>query len=172
MGTSQVAKKTEFLEYYQLWKDRVYSYFWYRTGFDRDLAEDLTSEVFIKALKHFDSFDQEKSFSAWVFTIARNHLINHFAKIKPTAPLEAAVNVAGMNAKDIISSIDVAADHATVMKEIQQLSDYHRDVIILRYVDGLSNKEIAEVLEKDEGAIRVQMSRALAELRKRCSITI
>ena len=70
--------QTNYLAYYREYKDKIYNYFYYRVNFNCALAEDLTSEVFTKALIKFDYFDQERSFQSWVYKIAQNHLFNYY----------------------------------------------------------------------------------------------
>ena len=156
------SKNKHFLRYYKEFKDKIYTYFLYRVNFNRDLAEDLTSEVFIKAFNCFDSFDKDRSFQAWIYTIARNHLINHYR----TANREIDLARAEKLSCDFREKLEAEFELKEVLKKIGRLAPYYRDVLQLRFVDGLDNKEIAEVLEKEEGAIRTQISRALSELRK------
>src|SRR6056297_1297796 len=71
-----------FLGFYKQYSNKIYNYFFYRVNFNDEVAEDLTSEVFLKAYKHFDSFDQSQSFQAWIFSIAHNHLANYYRDSK------------------------------------------------------------------------------------------
>jgi RNA polymerase sigma-70 factor (ECF subfamily) len=151
-----------FIGHYNQFKDKIYNYILYRTGFDRDLAEDLTSEVFIKAFKSFESFDKELNFQAWIFTIARNHLINHYRASKKTVPLEDMENVLQTKSDELGQKLEVER----ILDIINRMDDSDKDPLLLRYSDGLSNTEIASVLEKDEGAVRTQISRSLVKLRK------
>jgi RNA polymerase sigma-70 factor, ECF subfamily len=154
--------QADFLHYYNQYKDKIYTFFWYRVNFNQALAEDLTSEVFIKALKNFNSFDQEKPFQAWIYKIAQNHLINHYKISNRETELIEAENIGRAFSKQIEAKIEI--DKA--IAAIELMGEYHKQVLLLRFVDGLSNNEIAILLNKEEGSIRTQMSRALDELRK------
>lgn len=157
-----------FLQYYNQYKDKIYNYFWYRLNFDRDTAEDLTSEVFIKAFSHFDTFEQDGSFQAWIYTIARNHLINYWQRSGREVALD---NADGLPAADTIEEkISASLEVKRVMAVISQMDQYDREVLLLKYVDGLSSKEIARTLGKNDGAIRTQLSRAVAQLKEKISI--
>jgi len=68
----------EFTRNYNKYKDKIYNFFWYRINFNQSQAEDLTQEVFLKAFKAFNDFDKNKSFQAWIYAIAKNHLKNHW----------------------------------------------------------------------------------------------
>lgn len=159
---SKDSKNKHFLRYYKEFKDKIFTYFLYRVNFNKDIAEDLTSEVFIKAFNSFNSFDKTRSFQAWIYTIARNHLINHYRTANREIDLIRAEKVS----HEFREKLEAELELKEVLKKIERLAPYHRDVLLLRFVDGLDNKEIAIVLEKEEGAIRTQISRALAELRK------
>ncbi len=73
-------KKHKFKHYYKEYFDKIYRYIYFRVGRDKDLAEDLTSEVMLKAYENFDSFDPLKSFSTWIYSIAHNYLVDFYKK--------------------------------------------------------------------------------------------
>lgn len=150
-----------FIGYYDQFKNKIYNYLLYRTGFDRELAEDLTSEVFIKAFKNFDSFDEAKQFQSWIFTIARNHLINHYKASKKTVPIADVEQTLSIQPEDVGQLLEVTR----IIEIIGTMDDSDKDPLLLRYVDDLTNQEIAEVLDKEEGAVRTQISRSLVKLR-------
>lgn len=152
----------EFLGYYQKFKDKIFTYFWYRVNFNRTIAEDLTSEVFIRALTNFDSFDQTRSFQSWIYKIAHNHLVNYYRIHNREVELECAKNLS-QGLSQIIANLELER----VLKEIERLESYYREVLLLRFVDGLNNQEIAEALGKDEGAVRTQISRALQVIQEK-----
>ncbi len=155
-------KQTSFLIYYRQYKNNVYNYFYYRVDFNRSIAEDLTSEVFIKALASFDNFDQTRSFQAWIYRIAHNHLANYYRTVNREVDLTDVYPLTDNYPK----KLEVSLELERIIKLIRDLEPYYREVLLLRYVDELDNNEIAEVLEKDEGAVRTQVSRALALLRE------
>ena len=156
-------KEKLFIKNYNIYKDKIYTYFLYRINFNKELAEDLTSEVFLKAFKSMDSFDSERSFQSWIYTISRNHLFNYYRDCDKVVNLDAAKDAAVEFRKMFAAKIDLEI----VVAIIYQMDDYCREVLLLRFVDGLDNQEIAEMLEKEEGAVRTQISRALSELRKK-----
>lgn len=158
-----MAKKREsFISYYNQFKDKIYAYFLYRVGFDIKLAEDLTSEAFLKAFKKFEDFDLDKPFQPWIFAISHNHLVNHYKASKREVPLD---EIEGL-AKSAGVKYEEKFELERVMKIINQMEESDKEVLLLRYVQGLDNSEIAEVLEKEEGAVRTQISRSLFKLRQ------
>lgn len=165
MYNSMKVKNPDFLVYYHEYKDKIFNYFWYRIDFNRDLAEDLTSEVFVKALTHFDSFDATRSFQAWIYAIAKNHLLNYYR----TAGREVELSWANDQCRDQLREVEIGLDLENIILTIRTLEPYHCEVLLLRFVDGFDNREIAQLLEKDEGAVRTQLSRALTTLREKLS---
>jgi RNA polymerase sigma factor (sigma-70 family) len=157
-----MSEHAEFIQNYEKYKDKIYTFIMYRVNFNRAIAEDLSSEIFIKAFKNFEGFDRDKPFGAWIYAIARNHLANHYRSQKFDTDLEKAVNLS----VDMRRQMEINSELEEVMEKIQRLDSYSKDVLLLRYVDGLENNEIAEILGKDEGTIRTQLSRALKKLRE------
>lgn len=151
-----------FVGYYNKFKNKIYAYFLYRVGFDVKLAEDLTSEAFLKAFKKYDGFDQEKPFQPWIYTICHNHLVNHYKLAKREVSLD---GIEGM-AKYTNARLEENFELERIMAIINQMDDTDREVLQLRFVQELSNSEIACLMEKEEGAVRTQISRSLAKLRQ------
>ncbi|MCU0679083.1 MAG: RNA polymerase sigma factor [Planctomycetes bacterium] len=152
----------DFLFYYHAYKDKIFTFFFYRVNFNRALAEDLTSEVFLKAFSHFSHFEPNRSFQAWIYRIAHNHLCNHYR----SASREVDLAQAGNMDHDIRRQCETNLELVRIIKVMYGLEPYFRDVLIFRFVDGLSNSEIASLLDKEEGAVRTQISRALAVLKE------
>ena len=155
-----------FMAYYNDYKHKVYAYFLYRVGYDQKTAEDLTSEVFIKALKHFDDFDSSKPFQAWIFRISHNHLVNFYKATKYEVALEDVEEYVGENDDRAEQRLELDR----VLGLIEKMEESDKEVLLLRYVQGLTNTEIALALGKEEGAVRTQLSRAMAKLRKQLGI--
>lgn len=166
MAHENIAK--EFAQYYEQLKKPIFNYLLYRVSFDRDLAEDLTADVFMKAYEHFHTYDRARSFKTWVFTIAHNHLINYLTGRKQTLSLDETIKVEDNEpaiSDSYADEIDMQMTMEHLMTVIQSLPDYQRELITMRYVNDFSNSEIASVLGKDEGAVRTALSRAIAAIR-------
>ena len=155
--------ENNFLSHYQNYKNKIYTFFLYRVSFNSVLAEDLTSEVFLKALRHFDDFDTNRSFQAWIYRIAHNHLCNYYRACAREVELAQADRLTA----DFRDKCEASLELTKIIKAIYKLQPYFREALLLRFVDGLSNGEIANLLNKDEGAVRTQISRAIALLRKK-----
>lgn len=152
----------DFLKYYNQYKDKIFNYFWYRLNFNRVTAEDMTQDVFLKALDKFETFDRDRPFQAWIFRIAKNHLINHYR----VAQRETGLSEAESKSADMAARLNTDLELESVFKIISTLPEKSREVLCLRYADSLDNREIASVLEITEGSVRTRICRALEELRK------
>jgi RNA polymerase sigma factor (sigma-70 family) len=155
-----------FAVFYGQYLPKVYRYINYRIQ-DVQTAEDLTSAVFEKALSKFKSYDSRKAgFSTWIFTIARNTLIDHFRSNsqRRTVGLEA---VAG-DPSPLISPEDEAdrAEELCLLNScLTRLSDSEREIISLKFGAEMTNRQIARVLSLSESNVGVILYRAVRKMR-------
>lgn len=157
-------KQAEFAKFYDQHVSRVYRFLFFRVNQNVEVAEDLTSEVFMKALKNFESFDPKRSESAWIMTIARNHLINYYRDRKETIDVdEVAFGLAGEDGRAAVVAID---DQAQVRRALAKINAKDRQLIELKYLQGYPYKEIAEIVGKSPGAVRVEAHRAMKKLKQ------
>lgn len=162
----------EFLELYDNNVGKIYRYIYFRVG-SEESAQDLTSEVFLKSWQYITqrSVDRRqplKNPRAFFYQVARN-LITDFYRQKDKAPLsleEIADKPIADKSSGPKEMASISLDMASVKKALLRLNDDYREIIIWRYLDELEIKEIAEILEKREGAVRTLLSRALANLKE------
>ena len=127
-------------------------------------AEDLSSEVFEKILKKYDSYDQSKaSVSTWIFSITRNTLIDHYRRTKPTGELDENISDGTELDEDLLQDETLSELAAALKKLPQQL----QDIIVLRYYDGKPLTEIAEMMRLSYGAVKLRHQNALMLLREK-----
>jgi len=155
----------KFQGYYKQHLDKIYNYLFYRSGYNKELAEDLVSTVFLKALENFSSFDESTaSFQTWIYSIAHNQLIDFYRSKKETVPLDKLEQTA-VEEKDLVAKLDAKEEAGKVLRAIQKLPKNYCELLTLRYVQGLSNNEIAEITGKSAVSVRVTIHRALATLK-------
>ena len=154
-----------FSELYDLHAPSVYRYLLYRVREPSD-AEDITSEVFTRAFAHIGGYRwQGKSFLAWLYTIARNAVTDRRRRERPTVDIDDAYGLAedGPTAHD-------RAVHGEAVEAlrgaVRHLTGEQQEVLVLRFVENMSSREVATILGKNEGAIRALQFRALGRLRK------
>jgi RNA polymerase sigma-70 factor (ECF subfamily) len=150
---------------YDMYVDRVYRHIYYRVGNVMD-AEDLTQQVFFKAWQAIGRYKRTASpFVAWLMTISHNLVIDFYRTKKDKTYLEAEVT-ADESAPSPERIAEAHFEQQQVRRAILQLPSDQQQVILLRFVEGFRNPEVASILGKSEGAIRVILHRALAKLRQ------
>jgi RNA polymerase sigma-70 factor (ECF subfamily) len=142
--------------------DRIYRYVFFRVT-DTELAEDLTSQVFLKAWENLSRYKPGGPFVAWLYTIARNTVIDHYRTRKQSVPLDQTV-IKEDPALD--EKVDLKHDIGILREAMQELTDEQREVLTLRFLADMETGEIAERMQKSEGAIRALQMRALQALAK------
>jgi RNA polymerase sigma-70 factor (ECF subfamily) len=156
-------KRRDFAQFYEKHVGRIYKFVFFRVGGHREKAEDLTQDIFTKALDAFERYDPKISESAWIYTIARNHIINVAAKERPQIDIE---DVEHKLSNDWEGLAERIYDESRVIEAVRILPKDESDLVRLKYLEGWKYKEIAEMTNKSSGALRVQMSRILKKLRK------
>jgi RNA polymerase sigma-70 factor (ECF subfamily) len=153
-----------FGQLYDIYFGKIYAYIYRKAG-DRQAAEDLTSETFMKALANIQHYKYTgQPFVAWLYRIAANVVTDYFRARRPTAPLDEGLQLpaTGIGPEEAALRMD---DQQAVARAIQTLSPDQQDVILLRFSGGLRLKEIAQTIGKTEGAVKALMFRALGGLR-------
>ncbi len=155
--------RNAFGEIYELHVDGIYRYVFYRL-FDKKDAEDVTEEVFIKAMNGIGGYQADKgSFTGWLYGIARNTVIDYFRLVRrETAVVEAAAARRTEKAGEETDAFVVEM----IRKALAGLTEEQREVIVLRFYAGLKVSEIAEQMGKPESAVKALQRRASLKLAK------
>jgi len=149
---------------YDIHVDRVYRHIYYRLGNEQD-AEDLTQQVFLKAWQAIPRYKKTASpFVAWLMTISHNLVVDSYRTRKDTAYLEAEILADGP-ASNPEQAAERTLEQQRLRRAILELSSDEQQVVILRFIEGFQFSEIASVLKKKEGNVRVILHRALVRLR-------
>ena len=149
---------------YELYFTPVYRYIYYRVQ-SKEEAEDLVQVVFVKVYRSISSFsDQGKSPLAYFFTIARNTIYDYWRK-QNRVSLQEDIDIPDMR-QDPVRQVEQQEASDLVRQGIQHLTDDQSEVITLKFINELSNQEIAELLSKSEESIRQLQSRGLQKLRE------
>jgi len=144
--------------------DAVYRYAYFRLRIDAE-AEDVTSEVFHRALVAMPRFEPRRPFLAFLYTIARNVVTDRIRRERPQASFEDAL----AHPSDVPGPEELASasdDVRRLRSAVARLTTLQQEVIVLRYLEGRSTKETAVVIGKPESTIRGIQMRALAALRE------
>jgi len=157
-------KKPSFETFYNTNLDRIFRYVFFRVGQNRDVAEDLVSEIFMKALKNFEKYDPKISQSAWIYRISHNHLANYFRDKKKTTDIEdVKFCLVGSDGHDEIIKQE---EHWIIEEGLDELTIEERRIVTMKYIEGYSYKEMAEIMERTADALKVASHRAVKKLRK------
>src|SRR4030095_5049817 len=153
-----------FAQLYDAYIARVYRYIYFRVT-DDAAAEDLTSQVFLKAWESLDRYEMGSSpFVAWLYTIARNLVIDYYRTKKESVPLE-DVHTLTHN-ETPVEEVESRFDLQAMRDALQFLTDEQQQVLILKFIAGLPNENIARIMNKREGAVRALQMRALQTMAK------
>ncbi len=155
-----------FARLYEAHFDRIYRYVYLKIG-DREEAEDMTQQVFLSALRSITSFKyQGTPFTAWLFRIAHNQIVDHFRKrTRRPVTLEMDETVPS-SASGPESVTELRLDMEMVSRAAQRLTGAQREVISLRFAGGLSIEETAKAMGKKPGAIKALQHAAVLALRR------
>jgi len=170
----RIRKKDQqaYIKAYDLYINQLYRFIYFKVG-SREEAEDLSSAVFLKAWHHIlgNSLKDEKTLKALLYKIARNLIIDHYRKSKARETVSLDNGEGG--GREIIDEkqnagqlMEARADWLVLETKLPELKDEYREIIILRFINQLSVKEIADILNKPKGNVRVLIFRALGALRE------
>lgn len=156
-----------FAELYDRYIEKIYRFIYLKLS-DKEEAEDTTSEVFLKVWNYLidPAHKDVQSFSGLVYKMARNAVIDVYRKRanRQEFSLSAAENLSDDDT--IIEGIHAKHELTTILKKLKTLKTEYQEVVVLRYIDELSIPEMAEILGKNQTAVRVTLHRALKILKK------
>jgi RNA polymerase sigma-70 factor, ECF subfamily len=151
---------------YDAYLDRVYRYLYFRTN-HREEAEDLTEQVFLKAWESIPRFRwQGRPFIAWLYRLAHNLLVDHHRARRPTMSINSEERPIDLMSDAAATDLGRSLDANLLAGALSELTADQQQVITLKFIDGLENVDIADILDKREGAIRALQLRALLSLRR------
>lgn len=153
-----------FAQLYNAYVDPIYRFIFFKVS-DRETAEDLTSQVFLKAWQGIGKFRQrELYFKGWLYQIARNTVIDHYRAQQKVEPLDKVAATMPDPQANVKRLVDRRLTHDWLWSKLDYLTDEQREVIVLKFIEGLSTREVAEIMDKRQGAIRALQMRALQTL--------
>ncbi len=165
IALAQRGDRAALSELYNRHVDRIHQYVRYRIG-DEQTAEDITAEVFLRAIESLGRYDDRGApFAAWLYRIAHARIVDYWRRSRrqQTAPLEDPLLQDSLVSDDEVLDYDVL-QHRSLLTALQQLTDDQQNVIILRFLQGLDIITVAGILGKTEGAIKALQRRGLEAL--------
>jgi RNA polymerase sigma-70 factor, ECF subfamily len=163
---AQAGNAEAFGQLYDAYMERIYRFVYFRVE-DQQTAEDITSQVFLRAWNNLDRFRLGRTpYLAWLYTIAHNAVIDHYRTRKVTTALEDVRLSQPDYAEVVDNEIDIEVEMKSIKSAMQTLTGDQQQVLMLKFIEGMSNDEIARHLGKREGAVRALQMRGLRALAK------
>lgn len=153
---------------YDIYIKKIYDFIYYKT-LNKEVAEDITSTVFTKAWDKIGQF-KEGSFSAWLYMIARNAVTDYYRREKGHDDIDDCWDLADKT--DFLADIDNGLNVDLIKEAMKSLKDQDREILIMRFWLDLSFSEIAERLNKKEGAVKVALGRTLKDLKNKIPLAM
>lgn len=166
----QSGKLEKFGLLYDSYAKKIYDFIYYRM-LHKEIAQDLTSQTFLKAIGGIGSFDPDKGqFSSWLYQIARNSVIDHYRARRSEIDIESVWDLSS-DENPQISAVNQELMEK-LKKYLSALKPEHRQIIIMRVWDGMSYREISQVLGKSEESCKMMFSRVIGKIREEKGLLI
>jgi RNA polymerase sigma-70 factor (ECF subfamily) len=149
---------------YDHFSPKIYRFIYFRVG-HKEIAEDVLSDTFIKGWQKIAHVNSPSALSAWLYQIAKNNIIDYYRIKKETIGLDDVVDFL----EDEVNPIDATSlgiEQKKILDVLQELPREQQEIIKYKFFEDLSNEEIAYVMGKTEGTIRVIQHRAIAKLKE------
>jgi len=164
LAKAKQGEQAAFGEIYNLYFQKIYRFIYYRVG-NKELAEDLAEDVFLKAFTKISSVKENVAFLGWLYQIARNQVIDYYRQKKLTISIDEVENTLEYES-NVVDVLNLEQQQKLLLKLIKELTPEQQVVLKLKFFEDLNNDEIAEVVGKSEGAIRVIQHRAISKLQE------
>lgn len=160
------SREKEFLDAYDHYADAIYRHCYFRV-YNKELAEDLTQETFIKTWTYLSEGKEIKNIKAFLYKVAINLIIDSSRKKKALSlddfkEKEVSIRHYNMVEKQIINQ----AEFASIFKEMDKLEDKYKDIILMRYMQDFSPAEIADILGVSANVVSARLNYAVKKLKK------
>lgn len=159
--------RAAFVALYRRYLPRVYRYVYRRVGNQQD-AEDVTASVFTEALECLGDYREQGSFAGWLFTIAHHRVADHHRRQREKVDFGQVAPFLADPALDVESRVEQKERLVRLAAAIRELAPDRQEALTLRFFGELSNKEVAQVMDRSEAAVKMLVCRALRQLRRRC----
>ncbi len=167
---AQAGRPDQVTRLYEHYHASIFRYLYYRVG-DRQTAEDLTSDVFLRMIRNLSGYsvqDSSAPFQAWLFQIAHNLVTDHYRRSSIHPQVELGEHLAATEPEPD-AGVELHLTNENLRLALSKLKEDQRDVVVLRFVVGLPIIEVARTLHKSEDAIKGLQRRGLSALRDNLS---
>ncbi len=152
-----------FGQLYDFYFEKIFRFIYYRVS-HKETAEDLTEDVFVKAFLRVSTVKPE-SFTGWLYSIAKNIVIDHYRQKKVILDLTELEGILESD-QNVSEETNTVMEQKLFMQMLRKLTPEQQIIIKLKFIEGLENDEISELIAKSEGSIRVAQHRAIQRLQE------
>lgn len=146
-----------FSELYLRYKNRMYYYFYRMLGNSAELANDFLQELFLKLIEKPESYNSSYNFSTWLYSVANNMCKNEYRRRSVQNEYQSVESLVNLHDFQSDSTIEPEQVVEKIFQTLDQLGEEHRSAFLLRYREGFSIKEVAEILELPEGTVKSRL---------------
>ena len=161
-----VNAEEQFLKAYDDFADAIFRHCFFRINKNRELAKDLTQETFLRAWTHIVGGGTIKNIRPFLYKVASNLIIDSFRGKRPFLMSDMSERAIEIPVADDSNKIEFKIEAKKILKILEQIGPIYRDAVLMRYMDDLSPKEIAEILGESENAVSVRIHRGIQKLRE------
>jgi len=165
---AQTGDSDAFGEIYDLYVDKIYRFIFFKVS-NHEAAEDLCAEVFLKTWQYLNEPDKRQvgNLNALLYQAARNIVIDYYrtSRREVLTDTESLKLIEDSRQQSLLEEVQISSEIENIEVHLRKLKDEFREVLILKFVEELSNKEISKILDKSHGATRVLIHRALKVLK-------
>lgn len=152
---------------YDEYVDQIFRYIYYKVGNFAD-SQDLTGQAFLKAFENIDSFEvRDVAFSSWLYRISHNLVVDYFRREskRESVPIDEQPQMPS-NRGNPVDQVMADLDSERLYKALHKLTHNQREVIVLKFIDNLSNSQVAEIMGISVGAVKSTQKRGLLSLNR------
>ena len=153
-----------FAHIYDHFSTKVYRFIYFRVN-HKEVAEDILSDTFVKAWQKINQINAPEALSGWLYQIARNNIIDYYRIKKETISLD-DVSDTLEDLGNPVDALNSSIQQKRILNVLHRLTDEQQQVIKYRFFEDLTSEEIAQIMDKTQGAIRVIQHRAIHQLKE------
>lgn len=143
---------------------KIFKFIYYRVGHTQ-VAEDLLADTFVKGWQKLSQLNSPSALSAWLYQIAKNNIIDYYRIKKDSIDLSEVENLLE-DETNVVDDTNLTIEQKKILELLEELPEEQRQVIKYKFFEELENEEIAYIMGKTEGAIRVIQHRAISKLKE------